>query len=72
MTLKICVAGAIGWAGSELARGIAAAGDLNLVAAVARRHAGQKLGDLLGESRLVAPIYASAAEALAQPCDVFM
>ncbi len=72
MTLKICLAGATGWAGSELARGIAAAADLNLVAAVARRHAGQKLGDVLGESQLDAPIFASAAEALAQPCDVFM
>ncbi|TPG11640.1 4-hydroxy-tetrahydrodipicolinate reductase [Rhodanobacter glycinis] len=72
MTLKICLAGATGWAGSELARGIAAAGDLDLVAAVARRHAGQKLGDVLGESRLDGPIFASAAEALAQPCDVFM
>ncbi|GGY28441.1 4-hydroxy-tetrahydrodipicolinate reductase [Rhodanobacter panaciterrae] len=72
MTLKICLAGATGWAGSELARGIAATADLNLVAAVARRHAGRKLGDVLGESRLDAPIFASAAEALAQPCDVFM
>ena len=72
MTLKICLAGATGWAGAELARGIAAAADLSLVAAVARRHAGQKLGDVLGESRLDAPIFASAAEALAQPCDVFM
>lgn len=72
MTLKICLAGATGWAGSELARGIAAAADLSLVAAVARRHAGQKLGDVLGGSRLDAPILASAAEALAQPCDVFV
>jgi 4-hydroxy-tetrahydrodipicolinate reductase len=72
MTLKICLAGATGWAGSELARGIAVAADLNLVAAVARRHAGQKLGDVLRESRLDAPIFAGAAEALAQPCDVFV
>jgi len=72
MTLKICLAGATGWAGSELARGIAAAADLSLVAAVARRHAGQKLGDVLGESQLDAPIFASAAEALAQPCAVFV
>ncbi len=72
MTLKICLAGATGWAGSELARGIAAAADLSLVAAVARRHAGQKLGDVLGESRLDAPIFAGAAAALAQPCDVFV
>jgi 4-hydroxy-tetrahydrodipicolinate reductase len=72
MSLKLCLAGATGWAGSELARGIAAAADLALVAAVARRHAGQQLGDVLGERRLAVPIFASAAEALAQPCDVFV
>lgn len=72
MSLKVCVAGATGWAGSELARGIAAADDLALVAAVARKHAGQQLGVVLGESRLATPIFACAAEALAQPCDVFV
>jgi 4-hydroxy-tetrahydrodipicolinate reductase len=72
MTLKICLAGATGWAGSELARGMAVAGDLALVGAVSRTHAGQRLGAVLGDSRLDAPIFASAAEALAEPCDVFV
>jgi 4-hydroxy-tetrahydrodipicolinate reductase len=72
MSLRICLAGATGWAGSELARGIAAADDLALVSAVARRHAGQKLGDVLGEGGLDATIFGSAVEALAQPCDVFV
>src|SRR6185437_7651981 len=56
----------------ELARGMAAAGDLSLIAAVARKHAGQTIGDVLGEPRLHAPIFASVAEALAQPCEVFV
>jgi len=72
MSLKVCVAGATGWAGSELARGIAAAGDLALLSAVSRRHAGQLLGDVLGEPRLAAPVFATTTEALAQPCDVFV
>ena len=72
MSLKVCLAGATGWAGSELARGIAATDDLKLVGAMARRHAGQKLGDVLGEGGLDATISASAAEALAQRCDVFV
>lgn len=72
MSLKVCVAGATGWAGSELARGIAAADDLVLTSAMARRHAGEKLGDVLGGNGLDAPIFVSAAEALAQPCDVFV
>ena len=72
MTLRICLAGATGWAGSELARGIAKSADLELVAAVARRHAGRVLGEVLGEPRLAGRIHASAAEALASPCDVFV
>jgi 4-hydroxy-tetrahydrodipicolinate reductase len=70
--LNVCLAGATGWAGSELARSIAKATDLTLVAAVARKNAGRVLGDVLGEPRLDGPIYASAAEALANPCDVFV
>ncbi len=72
MTIDVCLAGATGWAGSELARGIAGATDLALVAAVSRQRAGQSLGNVLGEPRLTCPVYASAAEALANPCDVFV
>lgn len=71
MTIKLCLAGATGWAGSALARRIARTEDIELAAAVSRTHAGRTVGDVLGEPRLAAPIYATAAEALAQPCDVF-
>ena len=70
--IKVCLAGATGWAGSELARSIARTGDLRLVASISRTHAGRSLGDVLGEPRLSCPVYASAAEALAHPCDVFV
>jgi 4-hydroxy-tetrahydrodipicolinate reductase len=72
VTIKVCLAGATGWAGSELARGIAKVGDLALVAAVSRSHAGRSLADVLGEQRLGCPVYASAAQALANHCDVFV
>jgi len=72
MSIKVCVAGATGWAGSELSRGMADASDLELVSAVARRHAGETLGAVLGEPRLQAPVFASVGAALAQPCDVFV
>jgi 4-hydroxy-tetrahydrodipicolinate reductase len=72
MTIKVCLAGATGWAGSELARGMAKTADLALVAAVSRTHAGRSLGDVLGEPRLACPVHASAAEALANRCDVFV
>jgi 4-hydroxy-tetrahydrodipicolinate reductase len=72
LLIRVCLAGATGWAGSELARGIARTSDITIVAAVGRRHADQVLGDVLGEPRLTARIHASAAEALAIACDVFV
>jgi 4-hydroxy-tetrahydrodipicolinate reductase len=72
VAIKVCLAGATGWAGSELARAIAGTADVALVTAVSRRHAGRALGELLGESRLTCSVYPSAAEALANPCDVFV
>jgi 4-hydroxy-tetrahydrodipicolinate reductase len=72
MTLRVCLAGATGWAGSELARAIAATADLSVVSAVSRSHAGRVLGDVLAEPRLTGRVFATAAEALAAPCDVFV
>lgn len=70
--IRICLAGATGWAGSELARAIAKTADLSLVAAVARTNATKILGDVLAEPRLTCRIYATAAQALENPCDVFV
>ncbi len=72
MAVKVTLAGATGWAGSELARSIAKTEDLVLVAAVSRKHAGRVLGEALGEPRLTCRVYGSAAEALANPCEVFV
>ena len=72
MVINVCLAGATGWAGSELARSIAKTADLALVAAVSRKHAGRSLGEVLGEPRLTCPVYRSAGEALVGPCDVFV
>src|SRR5215510_12752185 len=71
MTIRVCLAGATGWAGSALARAIAQSDAIDLVAAVSRTHAQRILSDVLAEPRLTCPIYATAEEALAQPCDVF-
>jgi 4-hydroxy-tetrahydrodipicolinate reductase len=70
--ITVCLAGATGWAGSELARAIARSGDLVLVAGVSRTHAGRDLGDVLGDPQIKCPVYKSAAEALADRCDVFV
>jgi 4-hydroxy-tetrahydrodipicolinate reductase len=68
--IRICIAGATGWAGSELARAVGKTADLALVSAVSRTHAGRTLGQALGEPTLTTPIFASVAEAVGVPCDV--
>ena len=70
--LKICIAGATGWAGSELSRGVFEALDMTLVAAVSRSHAGETLDQVLGIKGLAAPIFGTAEEALKTSPDVFV
>ena len=70
--IRVVLAGATGWAGSELARGIATTDDIVLVAAVSRQSAGKNLRDVIGESRLDCPVFATAEEALRVGCDVFV
>jgi len=71
MVTSVCLAGATGWAGSALARSIAGTADLALVGAVSRKHAGRGLGEALREPHLTCPVYASTAEALANPFQKF-
>jgi len=71
MPLQVILAGATGWAGSALTRAIAQSDDLQLVAGVSQKQAGRTAGEALGLPGLTAPLYSSAAEALATPCDVF-
>jgi 4-hydroxy-tetrahydrodipicolinate reductase len=72
MTIRVCLAGATGWAGSAVARAISILDDITLVSAVSRTHAEKFLGDVLAKPALTCPIYGTAQEALmAQPCDVF-
>ncbi len=71
MRTRLLLAGATGWAGSALAREITKVDDIELVAAISRKHAQQQLGDVLAETGLKCPIYATAGEALNHPCDVF-
>lgn len=70
--LKVCVAGATGWAGSELCKGIHTAADMALVSAVSRTHAGKNLGDVIGVAGLNTPIFATVEDALATSPDVLV
>jgi len=72
MTIRVCLAGATGWAGSAVARAIAELDDIALVSAVSRTHAGKTLSDVLNEPNLACPVFATTQEALAAKlCDVF-
>ena len=46
--IKVCVAGATGWAGSALSKGIVSTSDMQLVSAISRSHAGKTLGEVIG------------------------
>jgi 4-hydroxy-tetrahydrodipicolinate reductase len=70
MTIRVCVAGATGWAGSALSKGIFAAPDMELVAGISKSQAGKVLGNVLGIDGLAAPIFATMAEGLESKPDV--
>lgn len=71
MVKRVVLAGATGWAGSALARSLVRQSDLQLVGAVARRAAGKPLGAAL-QIESDCPVFATAQEALAAGCDVFV
>lgn len=66
------MAGATGWAGSELSRGIFDASDMELVAAVSRRHAGKTIGEAIGMEGLTTPVFETVEDALKTSPDVFV
>lgn len=72
MSIRVCIAGATGWAGSALAKGVLRATDMELVAAVSRGNAGKQLGVALGEPEATTPVFATAEEAARVGCDVFV
>lgn len=62
--IKVCIAGATGWAGRALVAAVLAADDLTLRSAVARSAAGADLGRALGGDALGVPVYGMVEEAL--------
>src|SRR5689334_9717837 len=70
--LRIAVAGATGWVGRALCPAIAGAHDLELVAAVSRKHAGKRLGDVLAQPGLELVVGGDVRDALAVRPDVLV
>ncbi|MCW3467071.1 4-hydroxy-tetrahydrodipicolinate reductase [Chitinophaga nivalis] len=70
--IRVCVAGATGWAASALCQALVQTDDLLLVAAISRKHAGDNLQEVLSlDTPTPVPIFATVEEALQIPCDVF-
>lgn len=70
--IRVCVAGATGWAGSALAKAIFQAKDMELVAAMSRTHAGKSLGAVLETPELTVPVAGTVTEALRAKPDVLV
>ncbi len=72
MVVRVCVAGATGWAGSAVTRKILTSNDFQLVGAVARQTAGTDVGEALGIDRVGLNIVASLEDALTVQTDVLI
>ncbi len=70
MAIRVIIAGATGWTGGALVKGVLAASDMELVGAVARTSAGQDAGAAAGLKPIGLPISSSLEDALMKPCDV--
>jgi 4-hydroxy-tetrahydrodipicolinate reductase len=67
---RVVLAGATGWAGSALARGIGSATELELVGAVSRTHAGRSLSEVVDGPGLDVAVSADIGQALSSKPDV--
>ncbi len=64
MKLRVCIAGATGWAGSALSKGVVNHKNMELVCAVSRRQAGNDLAHVLNIENGGIPIYKDVLTAL--------
>ncbi|MEO5952975.1 MAG: 4-hydroxy-tetrahydrodipicolinate reductase, partial [Chloroflexia bacterium] len=71
MAIKICVAGATGWAGSAVVRGILGSSEYELVGVIARQEVGKDIGEALGVGTAGVLIVATLEE-LAEKPDVLI
>ncbi len=72
MTLKVCVAGATGWAGSALTRGIYLAEDMEIKGAVSRSNKGKTIQEVLGLDGCDVVISESVNKNSLSNCDVMV
>ena len=71
-TIRVCIAGATGWAGSALSRGVCQCQNMELVSAVSRRHSGKNLAEVLNLGTADIPVFDRVEAALEISCDVLV
>ncbi|MCD1118598.1 4-hydroxy-tetrahydrodipicolinate reductase [Chryseobacterium turcicum] len=64
--IKVFIAGATGWAGSELSKGVFNNKDMQLVGALSRTHKGKNLADVLDLGKSDIPIFGDIETALSE------
>ena len=72
MTIRVCVAGATGWAGSAVVKAILQSSEFELSGAIARRTAGEDIGTVLGPSATGIRVVPKLEDALTGPSDVLL
>jgi 4-hydroxy-tetrahydrodipicolinate reductase len=72
MSIRICVAGATGWAGSALVKKILASQEFVLTGAIARQGVGEDIGTRLGGKPSGVQISATLQDAVRVPTDVLV
>lgn len=72
MSLRVCIAGATGWAGSSIAKAVHQADDMELIGAVSPSHRNENLGDVIGIRGLDLAISGSIEKALETETDVMI
>ena len=72
MPIKICIAGATGWAGSAVTRRILRSGDFHLAGVIARQSVGRDIGEVLGEPAAGIAVASTLEDALPAQPDVLI
>ena len=72
MAIRVCIAGATGWAGAAVTRSILTSTDFELTGAVGRRQVESDIGEALGLASSGVRITRTLAEALQTPADVLV
>ena len=72
MPIRICIAGATGWAGSAMTRHVLQSSDFELIGVIARRSAGRDIGEVLSGATTGLMIAASLEEVLHAKPDVLI